>query len=167
VAPRVHETAPVMAADTMLSEPSVSLLGIDDATRTGFDRLVDAEGQTLSVAGLGSGEVYVSDELAESLGVGPGDQVVTFLGPMPTPLTVAGVYADGAYPGGNLSLIMPLAELQAATGNAGQLNRIVISNHGDTVQCRGHRRRPRGAAAGARRDRAAGRPGQAGRTRRG
>ncbi len=113
VAPLASEVAPVMAPATRLSEPRVDVLGYEEEWMGGFDRLVDAQGTTLSIGALATGQAYVSNELASELDVSTGDAVLVFLGPQPTTLEVAGVYEKGANPAGELSLVLPLARLQA------------------------------------------------------
>ena len=83
VAPLATETVPVTAKGTELSEPAVSVLGIDEGSMQGFDRLTTAPGQTLSVGDLGTDEVYLSADAADGLDVGEGDVVRATLAPQP------------------------------------------------------------------------------------
>ena len=83
VAPLATETVPVTAKGTDLSEPSVSVLGIDENSMQGFDRPTTASGKTLSVGDLKENEVYLSADAAEGLDVGEGDVVRATLAPEP------------------------------------------------------------------------------------
>ena len=85
VAPLATETVPVTAKGTDLSEPSVSVLGIDEDFMRGFDRPTTASGRTLSVGDLGEDEVYLSADAAQGLDVGEGDVVKATLAPEPKP----------------------------------------------------------------------------------
>ncbi|HEV2743964.1 MAG TPA: ABC transporter permease, partial [Rubrobacter sp.] len=85
VAPLATETVPVTAKDTDLSEPTVSVLGIEEDSMQGFDRLTVASGKTLSVGDLGRDEVYLSTDAAKGLDVGEGDVVEATLAPEPEP----------------------------------------------------------------------------------
>ncbi len=84
VAPLATETVPVTAKGTDLSEPTVDVLGIDEGSMPGFDRLTTATGQTLDVGDLGKNEVYASAAAAEGLDVSRGDVVRTTLSSAPT-----------------------------------------------------------------------------------
>ena len=83
VAPLATETVPVTARGTELSEPAVSVLGIDGDSMQGFDRLTTASEGTLGVGDLGKDEVYLSADAASGLGVGEGDVVRATLAPEP------------------------------------------------------------------------------------
>ncbi len=75
VAQLAKETVPATSPETDLSEPAVDVLGMDASSMEGFDKLTTASGVTLSVGDLSKDEVYVSQETAERLGVGEGDEV--------------------------------------------------------------------------------------------
>jgi putative ABC transport system permease protein len=83
VAPLATETVPVTAKATDLSEPTVSVLGIEEDSMQGFDRLKTASGETLSVGDLGENEVYLSADAAKGLDVSEGDVVKATLAPEP------------------------------------------------------------------------------------
>ena len=93
VAPLATETVPVTAKGTDLSEPTVSVLGIDQTSMQGFDRLTTGSGETLTVGDLGRNEVYLSADAAEGLDVGEGDVVQTTLAPAPEAEPGAGANA--------------------------------------------------------------------------
>ena len=135
VAPLAHEErAPVLAPGTGLNEPQVNILGYAEEWMEGFDRLVDGQGNTLSLTALAPDQVYISSELANELDVGPGDTVQTYLSAQPTALEVAGVYEKGANPAGELSLVMPLTQFQALTGKEGKINSILITHSGGAIE---------------------------------
>ncbi|HUU62525.1 MAG TPA: FtsX-like permease family protein [Dehalococcoidia bacterium] len=134
VAPLAAEVAPVVALDTGLNEPQVSIFGYAGEWMSGFDVLEDEQGSILSLSDLAGGQVYISSELASELGVDTGDTVNVYLGSQPAAMEVAGVYEKGANPAGELSLVMPLPQLQALSGNEGKINYIIITNRGDAIQ---------------------------------
>jgi putative ABC transport system permease protein len=134
VAPLATETAPVVALETGLNEPQVDILGYAEEWMNNFDQLESEEGNSLSVSDLTEGQVYVSSELAIELDVDTGDTVIVYLVSEPANLEVAGVYTKGANPADKLSLVMPLTQLQALTGNEGRINSIIITNQGDAIQ---------------------------------
>jgi putative ABC transport system permease protein len=138
VAPLISETVAVLSGESDLSEPQVDLLGIDQSSMRGFDRLTTASGATLSPGDLAKDEVYVSAETAERLDVKEGDEVEAVLGTRPAKLTVAGVYEGGANPASETSMVMPLDELQAIGGNEGRINEILITHRGRAVEGGAH-----------------------------
>ncbi len=138
VAPLIIESAPVLAPGTSLSEPQVDILGYAEESMGGFDRLVDGGGNILSLSNLASNQVYISSETARKLDVGTGDTVQLFLGPTSSPFEVAGIYEKGAHPADELSLVMPLSQLQTLTGKTGEINSIIVTNRGDAIEGAAH-----------------------------
>lgn len=134
VAPLATEVAPVVALNTGLNEPQVDILGYAEEWMNGFDQLESEQGNILSVSDLADGQVYISNELASELDVAMGDTVNVYLVSEPADLEVAGVYTKGANPADKLSVVMPLTQLQALTGNEGKINSIIITNQGDVIQ---------------------------------
>ncbi|MFC1994325.1 ABC transporter permease [Chloroflexota bacterium] len=134
IAPLISEVVPVVAPSTRLSEPRIDIIGYAEEWMSGFDRLVNSDGTTLSLIGLAPGQVYISNGVSRKLDVNTGDTVQIFLGPQPTTLEIVGVYEKGANPAGELSLVMPLGNLQALTGTEGMINSIIITNQGDVIQ---------------------------------
>src|SRR5829696_3456146 len=148
VAPAAIETVPVTAKGSDLSEPSTDVLGIEEDSMEGFDKLTTASGKTLNPSDLGKDEIYLSADAAKGLDVGNGDVIeATFarepdvtaapnappaaLGTVPVPqpaeLTVAGVYERGANPASSTSMVMPLQRLQERVGEEGRINAVLIT----------------------------------------
>ena len=137
VAPLATETVPVSSKATDLSEPAVDVLGMEAGSMRGFDGLTRASGERLSLDDLTRGEAYISEETAENLGVGVGDEVEALLGPRPAKLEVAGVYAEGGVPANSeTSLVVPLAELQRLAGVEGKINSVIVTHEGPAVEGR-------------------------------
>ncbi|QIN83889.1 FtsX-like permease family protein [Rubrobacter tropicus] len=159
VAPLARETVPVTAKGTDLSEPTVSVLGIEEGSMRGFDRLTTGSGETLGVDDLGKNEVYLSADAADGLDVGKGDVVQTTLAPAPeaepaagtnaaaaaalasaapaprpAELTVAGIYEKGANPSSSSSMVMPLQRLQERVGEEGRINSVLVTHDGPAVE---------------------------------
>ncbi len=134
VAPLVKEVAPVVAPDSRQSEAQVDILGYDEGSMGGFDRLVSEQGSTLSIKSLTPGQSYISSELARKIDVQQGDTFYMYLGSQPTPTTVAGIYKDGAKPAKDLSIVMQLSNLQTLLGAEGKINNILITHKGGALQ---------------------------------
>jgi putative ABC transport system permease protein len=144
VAPLIHvERAPMISLDTGLNEPQVHVLGYREESMGEFDRLVDGQGKTLPLTELDSDQIYISAELADSLEVSSGDTIQTFLGSEAITLEVAGIYEQGANPTAaleetnlneDLSIAMPLTQLQELTGNDGLINSILITHRGGEIE---------------------------------
>jgi len=163
VAPLATETVPVTAKGTDLSEPTVSVLGIQEDSMQDFDRLTTGSGKPLSVDDLGENEIYLSADAASGLDVGEGDVVRATLAPAPdaganaeaevaamaevadaaaaavappepSELTVAGVYERGANPSTSASMVMPLGRLQERVGEEGRINSVLVTHEGPAVE---------------------------------
>src|SRR3712207_2665283 len=130
VAPLAAESASVVSSKTGLSEARTDILGVDGESMNAFDHPTTTAGKTLSVSDLAPNEAYISAELAKNLDVGTGDKVEAYLGSRPVGIEVAGVYEKGATPAGEISLLLPLPELQEITGNEGKVNNIIITHAG-------------------------------------
>lgn len=138
IAPALWEILPVVSPQANLSEPRVDVLGIDDTYMDGFDELVTANGDRLSMAALADDEVYVSATLAEGLSLTVGSQVLLFLDNQPIGFTVGGIYVNGGYAIGEQSAMMPLARMQSLVGQPGKIAPIFISNTGDITSGADH-----------------------------
>ena len=69
VAPAAIETVPVTAKGSDLSEPSTSVLGVDESSMKGFDRFTTSSGKKLHPTDLGKDEIYLSADAAKGLDV--------------------------------------------------------------------------------------------------
>src|SRR5829696_9133124 len=157
VAPAAIETVPVTAKGSDLSEPSTDVLGIDEGSMQGFDRLTTAAGKTLKPSDLGKDEVYLSADAAKGLDVKEGDEIeATFAQrvtttpnapprakvpggapgavPVPSTLTVAGVYESGANPASSTSMVMPLERVQERVGEKDRINTVLITHQGPAIE---------------------------------
>ena len=158
VAPAAIETVPVTAKGSDLSEPSTDVLGVDESSMSGFDRLTTASGKTLKPSDLGKDEVYLSADAAQGLDVNEGDEIeATFARkpeataapnappnagavpgalpvPQPSVLTVSGVYESGANPASSTSMVMTLQRLQERVGEEDRINTVLITHKGPAVE---------------------------------
>src|SRR5687768_6291802 len=158
VAPAAIETVPVTARSSDLSEPSTDVLGVDESSMKGFDRLTTSSGKKLDPTDLGKNEIYLSADAAKGLDVGEGDVIeATFAQrsgatagsnappaaaavpgalpvPRPSELTVAGVYESGANPASSTSMVMPLQRLQERIGEEDEINAVLITHKGPAIE---------------------------------
>ena len=80
VMPAVTYSVPVVAPSTKLSEPSVDISGLDASLMVGFDPLLSVEnGLAMDISALGSNDIYLSQEAADSLNVEVRDIINLFL----------------------------------------------------------------------------------------
>jgi len=131
VTPAIIELAPVVAPDTKLSVPEITVLGVAGNYTEATGPLVTADGAELSTAALAPGETYISDRAAADMDVAAGDALQLFIGAEPMELTIAGTYTDGGKPSVDDSLVLPVEEIWAHTGTQDTYNMILISNTGD------------------------------------
>ena len=124
---------PVVNLARNQGEPIAILTGVDPARLAPFGGLVGVDGEQIDLAAIAAGEVVISETMAETLVAAPGDQVMIFYGNLPTTLRVAAVAGDSAVSGERevaISMVMPLARLQALTGEPDRLTGVAISNRG-------------------------------------
>ena len=133
VAPMLRLTASMLNPGTKLSEPQVTVLGLDPSQMAGFDKLLDTRGKYLSLAALGPDQVYISSELAEKTDTENGGKIQVYLGRNPIAFRVAGIYKRGANPATVLSMAIPLARLQELAALPGKISGVMITNAGDAL----------------------------------
>jgi putative ABC transport system permease protein len=147
VVPAITESVSVMNARENLSEPSVTLAAYDSAIMraTVFG---DLDGKGLYTDRLGPNELFLNTLTADALEARTGDTLQVSFGvrnatnPLVSDMvrqnfTVAGIIQQGdlygkANFGGVKPLFMELSRAQELLGRPGQINRILISNAGDT-----------------------------------
>lgn len=130
LAPRWHLGVAVLDNRTGLFEPSTTGIGFDAALD--FGSFVRADGTAWSGGGLAADEVLVNERLARELDARDGDALTVFVRGVPVFPRIAEIVQDagkGAWNDGP-NLFMPLARMQAALGEPGRINTIVVSNAG-------------------------------------
>jgi putative ABC transport system permease protein len=130
-----QEAGPVINRTARQSEPRIGVVGYDPATADAFDELFASDGERVTIAELGPGEVYLSQAMAKELAAEPGHELEIYLGNTPSRHTVRKVVKPGGLPG---PLIMPLDQFQAALGQPGKINAILVSNAGGPFDGRQH-----------------------------
>ena len=134
VLPALVERVAVIATRSKQFEINGLLTGLDSTRAPSFERLVDADGNALSLAELGPGEVYIDREGADEIGAEVGSELQLALGPGAlSSVTVKGI-AEGYYfkrESTGLVVMVPLDQAQAFLGKEGLLSSILVSNRGD------------------------------------
>lgn len=131
--------APVVDEAKGQSEPSVMLSGIDPARVEQFGGLKDTSGKTIDLASIPADGVVLSESAAENLAATVGDTVTIYVNNQPVNRTVVAIGQDSFLTGVGRNdqtgkeqsgLALPLASLQAMTGNENRISAVVISNTG-------------------------------------
>lgn len=133
VAPAGQEQVAAVAEATGRSEPRLRVMGLDPTEMEGFDPLLAPDGRTMDLAALGAGQLYLSEAVAEDLGVGVGERMALFFSETPTSFEVAGIYGSGASPEPSGSAVMRLDEMQQTVGEPGRVRWVLISNEGGLI----------------------------------
>ncbi len=135
VMPILFENVPVQNTAKGQSEPVVYLVGIDPARLDDFGGIRRVDGGEVDFAALQPNEVTLGEEAAKDLKAEVGDTVTVFYSNEAIDLTVAAITEESTLGGkvtfGVLGMAMPLANMQAMTGNDGQISLVAISNTGD------------------------------------
>ncbi|MGH2598225.1 MAG: FtsX-like permease family protein, partial [Dehalococcoidia bacterium] len=134
--PYLHESVPVLNPRTRLSEPAVTLSGVDleRQAQLGGLRLVD--GGKADLAALGENDALVNKSAANDLDVQTGDTISVYAQGQEWPLHVAGIVEDEVGNGATLTdnadgIAVPLATAQRITGRPGQVNWVSVALKGD------------------------------------
>jgi putative ABC transport system permease protein len=139
IMPVLKVQAPVVDEARGQSEPSLTLVGLDPARVDRFGGLKDSRGQAIDLATIPADGVVLSQMAADDLAAAVGDTLTIYYNNQPVTRTVAAIAQDSYLSGVGRSdgtgkeqagLAMPLAALQAMTGNANRISAVVISNVG-------------------------------------
>src|SRR5437899_779979 len=138
LAPRYQLPGAVVDTTSELFEPTATVIGFDSGRDLGD--FVRADGSAWNGAGLGATEAIINAKLATAVEAKVGEGLVVSMG---TPrgnaqmsLSVKEIVRDegrGAW-NDNENLFVPLATIQAALGDAGQINTITVANVGGVTQ---------------------------------
>ena len=139
--PDIDAMLPVLSEDVAAINPasrqfesSVLLEGVDPRRAMAFEEISGAGGSPIDLTALGPNEVYINQDGAEALQVGPGGVLRVALGPgTPAPLVVRGI-VDGSYlspRGKDVVLTASLSAVQELLGRPGEISAVLISNRGD------------------------------------
>ncbi len=136
VMPALYLPVPVINDSNQLSTPENLIIGIDPGRVDQFGGLRTPGGEALDLAGLPTGQVIISEGLAESIDATAGDQLTIYYNNQPVQLTVANIAENSPLVGvidtGNQNgMVVQLAPLQEATGNQDVLSIIAVSNAGE------------------------------------
>jgi putative ABC transport system permease protein len=121
------------------ADPAINLIGADPSRLLAFGGIKALDGGEIDLGGLAPDAVVLSETAADELDATVGDKITLFYESVPHSLTVAGIAEDSylsgyrrgredflEYPG----MVMPLAAVQALTGQENLLSAIAISDDG-------------------------------------
>ena len=129
---------PAINGTNNLSTPTSFLIGIDPAGAEQLGGLRSTSGDAIDITSLPDNQVVISDSMAKKIDAKPGDVLTIYNNNAPMQLTVSAIAEDSPLSGvlstsDSYGLVVPLARLQAATGNQGKISFIAVSNTGDNV----------------------------------
>lgn len=123
----------VLAPAQRQSEPSVVVFAADPSRMAGFSPIRGSDGNTVSLADLQPGEIFLNRKAADELRVGPGDRVLVYPGSEPTPARVRdAVHFDGSGTA-DAALLLPLSHAQRLFGHENEVKAVLVSNRGDPI----------------------------------
>jgi putative ABC transport system permease protein len=131
----LFEDVPVFNASTRLSEPTVTLGGVDAASMEAFPDIISSTtGETLDLQSLGPDEVYMNKSAADQTDTVPGNVVQIYVQNEPHDLTVADVVEDRVLTGvgkqdDNEGMVTSLDTLHGLFGHD-ELSFIAVSSRG-------------------------------------
>ncbi len=127
----IVEQVAVQAPVQRQSEPSVVLFAADPERMEGFSPIVGSEGDSLSLADLAPGEIYLNRKAASELRADPGDRVVVFAGDAAHEVRVRDVVRFDGAGTADTALLVPLGVAQEMFGHPGEIRAVLVSNTGD------------------------------------
>ena len=130
VAPAIVEPVALQDRTSRRTEARVSLFAADPARMGGFGTIRTTAGETVSLADLRPGEVYLDRDAAAELDAAAGHRVALLAGGRTAPTRVAGIVDfDGAGTDG-ASVLMPLDRAQRLLGRPAAIRYVLVSNRG-------------------------------------
>jgi putative ABC transport system permease protein len=124
----MNQEALVIDYTSRQSEKQVTVVGYDPASADSFGELRTTGGKHVTFQELGANEVYLEQAMAGRLGAAAGHELALYLAAgKPFRVVVREVIRQGVLPG---SLLMNLAQVQAATNRPDDINAILVSNVG-------------------------------------
>jgi putative ABC transport system permease protein len=130
VAPVIFEPIAVQDVTSRQSEPNVMLFASNPARLQGFGD-IQADGKTVSLAGLGPGQVYLNAKGADKLDAKPGDTLRMLAGERVGMVRVKAIVRYEGAATSDSGLLMPLAAAQRYLGKPGLVKAVFVSNsHG-------------------------------------
>jgi putative ABC transport system permease protein len=133
ITPAIAESVAVQNPRSRQTEPRVTLSASNPDAQAGFDVLRDQRGQTVSLADLGPGQVYINRDAADELDARPGDLLRLYVVGKIQRVHVRGVVGGQGEAAAGPAVEMPLAAAQALMGQPGRVRMILISNRGGEI----------------------------------
>ena len=133
VAPALSEVVSLVDATSRQSKEKVTLIALPPDYDPTFGAITSLDGRPLTLAQLGPGEIYLNREGADALGAQPGDSIRLYFGSTPLERRLKAVVRNGGPGGSQPAVLAPLAQIQAARGEAGRINQIYVANRGDAL----------------------------------
>ncbi|HLE55295.1 MAG TPA: FtsX-like permease family protein, partial [Thermoplasmata archaeon] len=136
LAPRYQLVGSAFDNDTLLLEPSATIIGFNATFDLGS--FVRADGTPWDGSGLGPTDAVVNQAFVNDTEATVGDTLLVFAGTSgrPLPLQVTEIVQDagrGAFSGGP-NVFVPIETLQLALGQPGRINLITVANVGGVTQ---------------------------------
>ncbi|HVB64966.1 MAG TPA: FtsX-like permease family protein [Nitrolancea sp.] len=133
--PVLSESVPTIDTRTKLSEPGLTLTGVDPARLAPFGGLKTVDGKPIDLASLPVNDVVLSKTAADKIDAQVGDTLTVFAQNQPHQLRVNAIAPDSyltgyTQPGSSGGFAIPLGQAQALLGYPGQISAIEVTNHG-------------------------------------
>jgi putative ABC transport system permease protein len=133
LAPAIVEPVAVQDVTARQNEPRVTLFASDPRELSGFGAIRGEGGDTVSLADLRPGELYLNRKAAEELKARPGDAVRVFAGTAIAPMRVRAIVGYDGAGTDKSALLLGLGAAQRLLGHPGEIRQVLVSNAGGTV----------------------------------
>lgn len=133
-APAISEPVGVQDLTSRRTEPALRLFATDPDRMSGLGRITADSGDTVTLADLAHGEVFLDREAADDLDAGAGDRLLVFGGGQQVPVTVRDVVSYDGSGTDTGAVLVPLVEAQRILDVGSTVQHVIVSNDGDAVE---------------------------------
>jgi putative ABC transport system permease protein len=126
----IFEDVAIQDQTSRQTEPRAKLVATDPAHADGFGTIRTLEGETVTLADLTPGTVFIDRDMADELAAEVGHDLTLYADGRPIALEVAAIVDVHGKGGTQPAVLMPLAAAQEILGREGQIRQVLISNEG-------------------------------------
>ncbi|MDQ5851641.1 MAG: ABC transporter permease, partial [Chloroflexota bacterium] len=132
IVPAITDQVTVVHRASQQLRSAVALLAVPAPFPSAFGPLETADGAPIALQSLEPDEVVLNAAAAESLGAAAGQPLQLLVDGNPWDTRIRAVASNGSFVGTQPLLIVPLTHYQHVVHREGQINQLLVANHGGT-----------------------------------
>jgi putative ABC transport system permease protein len=130
VMPAIVEQVTAVQPETHQAQALLTLLALPESSPPAFGTMTTRDGTPLRLDALAPDEVVMNEAAALVFGATPGQSLRLMLDEQSWNVRLAAVVTNSGLGGLEPAVIAPLGQVQRVTGHAGQVNLLLVANHG-------------------------------------